>query len=324
MKIYTLIISLLIYGFIIGQPPSSKTQNKPALKKTTLVPSRQNPNTNDVQLVDKNSFEYNYNIYLEASVKNQKAFEYLKKAYEIYPDNVALYDDFMAYYDINENKTGRRQFSNKLAKSNTIPKYIMEYNYNVLASLPQNAVLFTNGFDDTYPIWITQDVTNFRKDIKVINIAFLDDIEYRNRILNKYNLKYSNSLRGKELITDLLKQNSNSNIFIGLTIDKSIIKALHDDLYLIGLTFQYSSTPVSNIEKTTNMWENSFIKTSLTGTPSSFKQKQVTANYLIPMIYIHNSYVESGEIAKAKALKKLILKIAKYNGKLNIVNAKLK
>ncbi len=328
---------LFLSSFAIGQNIPSNSQNSPAQNSAVEIEEKINlesdksnskkakkANRKDEANLNQNSFEYNYNAYLASSIKNQKSFEFLQKAYEIYPENVALYDDFMAYYEMNGNETGRRQFSTKLAKSNTISNYLMEYNFNVLASLPKNSILFTNGFDDTYPIWIAQDVKNVRKDITVINISLLDDKSYRKRIFEKENIKYNKSLSGVELIADIMKSNSHKELYIGLTIDKKIIEALHKNLYLVGLVFKYSEKPFSNIKQTTDAWENSFKKASLNSAPSSFKQKQVMANYLIPFIYMHNRYVEIGEIEKAKELKKLTLKIAKYNGKLNVVNSKLK
>jgi len=336
MSYYLLIIPLFFVSFVLGQTVPRNSQNAPTLNNAVETEeiiniesykvkekSKEQKNKKESNL-NLNSFEYNYNTYLSATSKNQKAFEYLQKAYEIYPDNVALYDDFMAYYEMNENETGRRQFSTKLAKSNTISSYLMEYNYNVLASLPMNAILFTNGFDDTYPIWISQDVNNVRKDVTIINISLLDDKAYKKRIFEKKNIKYNKSLSGSDLIIDVLESNNQREIYVGLTIDKKIIEKLHKNLYLVGLVFKYSETPFLNVKQTTEAWENNFIKTSLKSTPSSFKQKQVLANYLIPLIYIHNNYIEVGALEKAKEVKKLTLKIAKYNGKLNLVNSKLK
>lgn len=273
---------------------------------------------------EQNSFEYNYNTYKNASVKNAESFKYLQKAYEIYPENVDLYDDFMAYYEMTDNAMDRRTFSTKLYKSNTISDYIMEYNYNVLMSLPENAILFTNGYDDTYPVWVTQDVKKVRKDVTIVNIGLLDDKVYRDKTFKNAELKYKKKFQGSDLIVDVVENNPNKNIYLAMTVDKSIITRLYKNLYLTGLVFKYSNTPINNVLITKEKWENQFKKTTINKAPTSFKQKQVLANYILPLLYLHNYYVDSGQQSEAEPLKKTILKIAAYNGKKELVASKLK
>ena len=295
------------------------------LKKSKAEFSRNSDQLDDLEMkVDENSFEFNYTAYKNASIKNKDAFQYLEKAYAVYPDNVDLYDDFMAYYEMNNNKVERRQFSNKLYKSNTIAGYLMEYNYNVLMSLPQNAILFTNGFDDTYPIWVTQDVKKVRSDVTIINIDFLKDKQYRDDVFSRNNLTYKKKLEGIDLVEDVIRNNAKKNIYLGLTVSKELIGKLHQNLYLVGVVFKYSTEPINNITLTEQQWENKFLKKTIQETPSTFKQKQVLANYLPSFIILHNYYVEKGDLKKAKELKDLSLKIAAYNGQQVLVASKLK
>ncbi len=42
---------------------------------------------------------------------------------------------------------------------------------NYLNSCAQNAILFTNGDNDTFPLWYMQEVENYRTDIKLINTS---------------------------------------------------------------------------------------------------------------------------------------------------------
>jgi tetratricopeptide (TPR) repeat protein len=49
-----------------------------------------------------------------------------------------------------------------------------EYGYNVLAGLEPDAIIFTYGDNDTYPLWYIQNVEHFRTDVRVTNLSLLN------------------------------------------------------------------------------------------------------------------------------------------------------
>ncbi len=72
------------------------------------------------------------------------------------------------------------------------------YNWAVsmLNGCKENAILFTNGDNDTFPLWYAQAVEGIRRDIRVVNLGLLNDASYILSLKSKAYESSAISLRG--------------------------------------------------------------------------------------------------------------------------------
>jgi hypothetical protein len=68
-----------------------------------------------------------------------------------------------------------KMFVSNYHQANRTGNYVAwDYSYNMLQSCEKDAILITNGDNDTFPLWYLQDVEGIRRDIRVVNLSLVN------------------------------------------------------------------------------------------------------------------------------------------------------
>jgi hypothetical protein len=184
---------------------------------------------------------------------NADYLKYYLKAEQLGPDREEIYCDAVTQAEIERKIDKRDKYSLLWLNSNMSSPGVLRYQTNLLNSLDKNAILFTQGDMDTYPLWMLQ-AKGLRRDVTVINTSLMLLNEYRSKLCRELGLDANTFMFDENdtepaatLIKHFAKASKTTPVYIGLTCSEDLRNAMKDKLELVGLAYQYKKGTVDGL-----------------------------------------------------------------------------
>ncbi len=277
------------------------------------------------------SFTFNYVAYSIRGIDPSKGY-YLLKAYEINPKYEGINAAMVTYAVSILDKHLRKKVNNNWYPLNELSPGLLNYGYNVLMSVRPNSILLTQHDNDSYPVWMLQDVKNIRPDVMVINFDFLRLDSYRNAIFDQLGIKpldfrYSSDFESDWMIIlshFLANYNNTRPLYIAMTVSGDYYKDYAAMMSVSGLTYRFLTSPEDPIKLNRAIIENEFLldylKIQLLPDPNQKNVNNQNVNYLKSFKFVFDYYQSIGDEKKAEEIKKLAIKISDNSENILIIN----
>ncbi len=242
------------------------------------------------------------------------------------PECADLYQDLAGNFEQLGDRERARSAWEEMYLAEGIPSGLIDYNYNMLMSTDQNAILVTNGDNDTYPAWMLQRLKGIREDVLVLNIYL--SRKYRSHLsrelstmgieIDAKSLPASDADFLEALCEAVTRSQPDVLIYVALTVASRYKEKLNDRLYVTGLASLYSEDRADNVAllkrnverrfRLDHLQHDWYSEHHISTVPHVIR---VNGNYAIPFIMLFEHYRTAEEMKRASYWSDLALEVAR-------------
>jgi formylglycine-generating enzyme required for sulfatase activity len=255
----------------------------------------------------------------------EKDWSLVARAHALAPQRTEVLHDLATHAELTADPVRRDTMLRRLYRLNPEPTGILEWNYNALHSVADNAILLTLADNDTHPAWSLQAVHRIRPDVRVLNLYLLYFYPaYRGRILRELGLDPSGLAEDTDLVAfrhrliDRLLQQDRRPVYACVTMGAAVAEGTETTAALTGLAFRLSTAArdplaelVDNVEQ---RWRLDYLRLPLPDDPSASVVNEMNGNYLPALIKLHGYYRSAEQTSRAGEVRNLALTLARRTG----------
>lgn len=217
------------------------------------------------------SFEQHLSSYY-VSFPDRTAFGELEQANASDPQRAELILPMLTRANANGDKAGLDQWSAQLERRGGLAPALSDVASDLLLSVDDGGILFTNGDMDGAPALVQQRLHDQRRDVLVVDQRLLADAAYRQRIWNEAKASGPVPAPGPAYALALISA-TDRRVFLALSLDREWFDAFQGRLCATGIAFAISGRSGCTTSTLDHRW--GLMKKTMAAGPLS-------RNYLLP------------------------------------------
>ncbi|MBS3915231.1 MAG: hypothetical protein KG003_12095 [Bacteroidetes bacterium] len=282
----------------------------------------------DMAKVLPESYEYNLIQWAEAGL-DEKKIEFYNKLLALGKNRTEHLEFVLIQSELDRDIKLRNETAKRMMEEGQYSAGFQYYCYNLLIGLPENAIVFTAGDNDTYGCWMLQSM-GVRSDVLVVNYTLFAIKKYRDKICKEIGSKFfpediyepglhtdSSDIRYERFahsaVSELVKNTQKRSVHVSVTCSDDLTRSISTKMYLCGLSWQYSDQPLDQTAVLKRNFEQKFaldyIQHPLYTDMSKDIVKEVNFNYFVAMFTLWEHYIESGDNNREKWMRQMLLTI---------------